>query len=460
MAFMSPVDSMFLLMESREHPMHVGGLSLFTPPEGSDGAGLARSMYEDLSDTDNMRQLFLRKPQHLLTSFAPLRWTHDATVDADYHLRLSALPSPGRVRELLELVSRLHGTLLDRHRPLWELHVIEGLNDGRVAVYFKTHHALIDGVAATRAWYRALSEDATTPFVSPWVEPEDRKQAERADKPSSGGSSPLSAALGGVARAALDVAGIAPATIGSALQAFNDNTAALPFQAPRTIFNVPITGARRFAAQAWPMERLRAVSDAAGVTVNDTVLAMSAGALRRYLLELGALPDEPLVAMVPVSLRKEGDGEGNAVGAVLCNLGTELTDAGQRLHRVHQSMRYSKNVLAGLSPLQSLAVSALNIGGLALGPLGGADRLTGPPFNIIISNVPGPDTERFWNGARLENFFPASIPVDGQALNITVASYADTMQFGLTGCRRNVPRLQRLLVHLEDSLAELEKATA
>jgi len=434
--------------------MHVGGLSLFTPPKGG-GPDLARSMYRDLSDVEAIRPLFRRKPQQLLSSFAPVVWATDKNVDLDYHVRLSALPRPGRVRELLELTSRLHGTLLDRHRPLWEVHVIEGLADGRVAVYMKTHHALIDGVSASRVWYRSLSSDPQGQFVPGWAQTQSTKSRPASD----GGFNPMGM-LGATARTLRNVAGIAPATLTSAYQAFNDNAAAVPFQAPKTMFNVPITGARRFAAQAWPISRLRAVSKDAGVTVNDTVLAMSAGALRRYLLEQNALPDEPLIAMVPVSLRGEGEGEGNAVGAVLCNLGTELTDAAERLVRVHNSMRYSKNVLSGLSSLQSMAVSVLNVAGLALTPVPGLlDHVTGPPFNIVISNVPGPNKPMYWNGARLENMYPVSIPVDGQALNITVTSYADSMQFGLVGCRRSVPSLQRMLVHLEDALAELEEAT-
>ncbi len=457
MALMSPVDSMFLLLESREHPMHVGGLGLFVPPKGDNGQ-LARSMYEDLVGVERIRPLFRRKPQQLLSSFASVSWAQDKDVDLEYHVRFAALPRPGRVRELLELTSRMHGTLLDRHRPLWEATVIEGLADGRVAVYLKNHHALVDGVSATRIMYRALPKQANGEFVAPWAQlPSPTSRAS-----SNGGFSPRGL-LGATARTVRDVAGIAPATLSSAYQAFNDEAAALPFQAPKTMFNVPITGARRFAAQSWPLDRLRDVSRSAGVTVNDTVLAMSAGALRRYLLEQDALPDQPLIAMVPVSLRSSDDSshsEGNAVGAVLCNLGTELSDPAARLLRIHNSMRHSKSVLSGLSPLQIMAVSVLNVAGIALGPLPGVDRLTGPPFNIVISNVPGATEPRYWNGARMENFFPASIPVDGQALNITVASYAGTMQFGLVGCRRSVPSLQRMLVHLEASLAELEESTA
>ncbi len=456
MTLMLPLDSMFLLMESREHPMHVGGLSLFVPPEGDDGE-FARSLYRSLTDVDSIRPLFRRKPVQFLSNFAPVRWTEDTDVDLEYHVRLLALPKPGRVRELLELTSMLHGTLLDRHRPLWEAYVIEGLADGRVAVYMKTHHALMDGVSAVQAWYRSLSSDPLDrESMPPW-----------AQRPSSGRvrasrGLDLQRRVGSVIESVQDVVGVGPAIVNAAASAVKDHVAPLPFAAPKSIFNVPITGARRVAAQSWPIERLRKVSCVADVTLNDAVLAMCAGALRRYLIELDELPDKPLIAMVPVSLRKgtEGEASGNAVGAVLCDLATELADPAARLQRVHDSMSSAKSLMSGLTPLQITALSALNVAGLGLPLIPGSSRLiTGRPvFNLVISNVPGPTTTRYWNGAKLESCYPASIPLDGQAMNITVIGYADTMQFGLVGCRRNVPHLQRLLGHLEESLSELEAA--
>ena len=239
-----------------------------------------------------------------------------------------------------------------------------------------------------------------------------------------------------------------------------EQATSLSFSAPKTIFNVPITGARRFAAQSWPVERLRGIAKSSGGTLNDVVLAMCSGALRRYLTSLEALPDSSLIAMVPVSLRtrdrhRQG---GNAIGAVMCTLGTHLADPADRLASVKRSMAEGKEALSGMSATQILAMSALGMSPLALEPLLHIHGMARPPFNLIISNVPGSRVPLYWNGARLDGVYPLSIPVDGQALNITCTSYAEQMAFGLTGCRRSVPHLQRLLDHLDHELGDLEKA--
>jgi diacylglycerol O-acyltransferase len=245
-------------------------------------------------------------------------------------------------------------------------------------------------------------------------------------------------------------------------RALNEQSAPLSLSAPKSILNVPITGARRFAAQSWPIERIQRVAKAADATVNDVVLAMCSGALRQYLLELDALPDAPLIAMVPVSLHGEqersADGGGNNIGVVMCNLGTDRADAGDRLAVVNRSMTDGKAALREMTPLQILAMSALGVSPLGIWPL---LRLTGtlrPPFNLVISNVPGPRQPLYWNGARLDGLYPLSIPLDGQALNITCTSYSDEIAFGLTGCRRTVPHLQRLLGYLDGELDALEVA--
>jgi diacylglycerol O-acyltransferase len=196
--------------------------------------------------------------------------------------------------------------------------------------------------------------------------------------------------------------------------------------------------------------------------VNDVVLAMCSGALRSYLLAMNALPDTPLIAMVPVSLHGEdqgrGDGSGNSVGAVMCNLGTTLDDPAQRLATVRRSMLDGKAALGEMTPLQTLAMTALGISPLGVYPLLRLDGKARPPFNLIISNVPGPRQNMYWNGWRLDGLYPLSVVLDGQALNITVTSFADAIAFGLTGCRRSVPHLQRLLGYLDDELTALEIA--
>jgi WS/DGAT/MGAT family acyltransferase len=447
---------MFLIPESREQPMHVGSLQLFDLPEGADRS-LIRENYEGLLAATEVAPLFRRHPHRSLTTLGQWSWADDDDVDLEHHVRHSALPEPGRVRELLALTSRLHGSLLDRQRPLWEMHVIEGLEGNRFAVYTKLHHAVMDGVSGLRLLQRTLSTSADDRSTKAFWSPKPR----RSDKSGSSGGGVLSlpaAAVRGVA----DLVKLAPTVLRLGEQALREQASVLPMQAPKTMLNVPITGARRFAAQSWSLEQIRAVGKASGTSVNDVVLAMCSGALRAYLLELDALPDAPLIAMTPVSLRREDSGEdsGNAVGTILCNLATDIVDPADRLAAINASMRQGKELFAGLTQVQASAISAAMMAPLLLSMVpGGIAQLAPPPFNLIISNVPGPRQPLFFNGARLTGVYPLSIPTVGQALNITVTSYVDNMEFGLTGCRRSLPHLQRLLTHLDDALAELVKVT-
>jgi diacylglycerol O-acyltransferase / wax synthase len=476
MAIIPPQDLLFLLMEAREKPAHVGGMALFEPPPDADEHYLYE-LYRSCVESDApVRSLFRKRVSR--PGLTGLSWVRDDDFDIEYHVRHSALPEPNRIRELLTVVSRLHGSLLDRNRPLWEAHLIEGLADGRFALYSKIHHALCDGVTAMRLLESSMSTDPDeTGMPQPWARRPHGSMFDEPDpdeQPAGPGRGPveddtwtsviadglrrlgagLGAGLGGVAGATEGIPHLAAS--------FADQVRAAP-QAPRSVLNVPITGARRFAADSWSIERIRAAGAPHGATLNDMVLAMSAGALRRYLLELGALPDQPLVAMVPVSLKARGAGEasGNAVGAVLCSLGTHLERPQERLEHILASMHANKHRLEGLTPGQILALSALNVAPAALqmsplGRLGPAEELLRPPFNVVISNVPGPKEPLYWNRARLTGNYPLSVLTDGQALNITTASYAGNLDFGILGCRRNAPSLQRLLGHLEDELVALE----
>jgi len=443
-----PTDAVFLLGESREHPMHVGGLQLYELPDGA-GPEFVRELYDSVVTQQDFQPTFRKRPGTFLGRIANLSWTYDKDIDIDYHVRRSALPSPGRVRELLELTSLLHSSLLDRHRPLWEAHVIEGLTDGRFAVYTKFHHSLIDGVSVLKLMQRALSSDPDDHEIRAiWSLPKRTRQ--------SSPSSPLAALM----HAAGSVAALGPSSVRLARAALLDHRLTLPFGAPRTMLNVKIGGARRCAAQSWSVERIKSVKKAAGVTLNDVVLAMCSGALRYYLLEQNALPDTPLVAMVPVSLRTEdeADSGGNLVGAILCNLATDTEDAARRLEIVSDSMSNNKKVFSQLSRLQALTLSAMNMGSLAMTAVPGWVGSTPPPFNLVISNVPGPSTPVYYGGARLDGNYPLSAVLDGQALNITLVNNAGNLDFGLVGCRRSVPHLQRLLAYLESSLRDLERA--
>lgn len=462
---MPVTDSVFLLAESREHPTHVAGLQLFSRPDGA-GPDYASTTYRQLLGYTELSRTMRLRPHRSPATLGQWAWQEDPEVELDYHVRLSALPSPGRVRELLELVSRLHGTLLDRHRPLWEFHLIDGLADGRFATYTKVHHALMDGVTAVRRLSRGLTTDPTLPGFPPWAA---LGSAQPAPAGVLGGHSAGPGALAtvrSVARTAAEVIGAPPAVVRAVLDLVRDSGVTRPFDAPRTMFNVRIGGARRFAGQSWSLERIRAVAKTADATVNDVAVAMCSGALRRYLIDRNALPDRPLVAMLPVSLRAAAAGNGapgaadsfggNAIGAILCDLATELADPAARLARVSGSTRRAKAIMSGLSTAEMLGLTSFMVGGMALGPVPGLARNLPPPFNLIISNVPGSRDVQYFRGARMLESYPLSIPADGQAVNITLTSYADQIAFGIVGCRRTVPHLQRLLDYLDLELATLE----
>ena len=457
---MPPQSALFLLAETREHPMHVGSLQLFRPPDGASSRDVSELFDQALASTE-VAPLFRKRARRSVTSLGQWAWEVDQQFDLEHHVRKNALPHPARVRELLVLCSRLHSSLLDRHRPLWEMHLIEGLADGRFAIYFKAHHALVDGVSALRVLSRMLSADPDDLEMPPPWAPRPREPRTPHQREGSVPASALRQAL----TIAGDVAGLGPALVRSVGRGINEQGGTISFSAPRTMFNVPVTGARRFAAQSWPIDRIKQVGKACDATVNDVVLTMCSGALRSYLLAQDALPESPLIAMVPVSLHGDEtsgsvDGGGNSVGAVMCNLGTQLSDPVERLRTVHQSMIDGKQAMRGMSQLQMLAMSAVGISPLAVYPLLRLDGRVRPPFNLVISNVPGPRSPMYWNGSRLDGLYPLSIVLDGQALNITVTSYSDEIAFGLVGCRRSVPHLQRLLGYLDDELGALEAAVA
>ena len=465
---MDPTSAAFMLAENRNQPMHVGGLQLFRRPEGA-GRTFVRDMYESMLAADDIAPLFIKRPYRSVATGGQWVWTEDTQFDIEHHVRHSALPKPGRVRELLELCSRLHGTRLAPERPLWESTVVEGLRDGRMAMYTKMHHALVDGVSSMRLLQSVLTTDPSRRGMPPpWAV---RPAAAHAGGDAGQGTGdadlhltdvPISAFRGALGITA-DAAGLPGALVRTITRGARNETSALSFYAPRTILNTKITGSRRFAAQDWPIERLRAVGRSTGTTINDVVLAMVSGAMRRYLTDLAALPDTTLVAMVPVGLHAKqsqhasADG-GNAVGAVMVKLGTDLADPAERLRAIHGSMRDGKEALGTMTPLQILAMSAIGLAPAVIPPLLKMSGITRPPFNLIISNVPGPRVPHFYNGAELVGMYPLSIPIHGMALNITCTSYAGNMGFGLTGCRRTVPRLQQLLTHLDHELTALERA--
>ena len=458
-----PTSVGFLMAENRTMPMHVGGLALYEKPEGA-RRNYTRDLYQQMLDVDQIAPLFLKHPTRSLKTAGQWVWADDQEFDIEHHVRHSALPKPGRVRELLELCSRLHGTRLARERPLWEAHLIEGLRDGRIAIYTKIHHALVDGVSAMRLLQSVMSTDPDKrDLPPPWAARKPAKAARVQEEAEHG----LGEVPGDAMRTAMGItaeaAGLPGALIRTLTAGVRNETSALSLYAPRTMFNTTITGSRRFAAQGWPLERLRGISKATGTTLNDVVLAMCSGAVRAYLVDHDALPDSTLVSMVPVGLNAKSAGSasdtgGNAVGAVMVKLGTDLADPADRLKQIHRSMLSGKEALGSMTPVQILAMSAIGMAPSIVTPMLRLHGIVRPPFNLIISNVPGPKKPLYMNGAKMVGTYPLSIPIQGMALNITCNSYAQDMDFGLTGCRRSVPHLQRLLTHLDDEVSALEKA--
>jgi len=467
---MDVVASGMMFAESAAQPLHVGGLQLFTLPDDA-GPDYARGVVEAFHDTGALTPMLARRPHRGWGTLGRWIWDEDREFDIEHHVRHSSLPKPGRIRELLSLCSNLHGTLLDRQRPLWETHVIEGLNDGRLAVYTKIHHAVVDGIAALRLVNGVLTDDPgrrNMPYL-PQQAVRRRKEIRLAAPAAAPGVGlkELREVPAKAVRSALSIAteaaGMSGAAAKTLVRGLRDESGSLSFSTPKSMFNVNITASRRFAAQDWEIERMHAIGKASGTTINDVVLAMCAGALRRYLQDHRALPDASLTAMVPVGLKvrqRDDENGGNAFGAVVVNLGTDLDDPADRLARVARSMAEGKEALRSMTPAQTLAMAALGMAPALAWPMLRLNGIVRPPYNLVISNVPGPRQTLYANGARMDGLYPLSLPMHGQALNITCVSYDGRMGFGLIGCRRSVPHVQHLLAYLDDELEMLEKVTA
>lgn len=461
---LSMVDKGFLIGESREMPMHVAGVSLFTLPDGADEQDFLAGIADNLKDTDALLPPFGdRIKTGRLGMAGNVYWEPDPALDLDYHIRHSALPKPGRYRELFTLVSRLHGQLLERSRPLWEMHLIEGLQNRQFAIFNKTHHAAVDGARSVHVSRSMLSSDPNaarteSPLsLTSWnaykKELKAGRRVEYTDSEVRTVADILKSTYGSGANAFGALKNIAGAWTG------RKSDLALPhLKVPRSALNGNIDAARRFVAQTWPFARIRAVGKAFDATFNDTVLAMCAGGLRQYMINHSELPRDSLKTLVPVSLRQEGDVDsGNAVAGICADLATTIADPVKRFRAIKKSVEAGKANYAGMSPKEvELLTMAISAPSMLLMPLGMISRL--PPYNLTISNVPGMRETMYWNGARMDGSYPLSIITDGMALNITLVSYADQVDFGIIACRRSVPQVQRLIDYMEEALQELEDA--
>jgi WS/DGAT/MGAT family acyltransferase len=441
--------------------MHVGSFNLFTLPDGANEQKFLHGLADGMRTADALQSPFGEKLKvGPLGMLGPSYWEEDTSLDLEYHIRHSALPKPGRFRELFALVSRLHGTLLDRNRPLWEMHLIEGLQDRQFAVYSKFHHAAIDGARSVHLTQSMYSNDPNERIHDSPLSLAARERYQS----TLGVHAPSEQEVRNVAEALKSNFDSSAQLLGALRKYVGAWTGAsgalvVPWQkVPRSTINTKVDGARRFVAQSWPFARIRAVGKAMDGTFNDAVLAMCAGALRTFLLNHGELPRESLKSMVPVSLRQPGDlDSSNAVGAVSADLATNIADPVKRFMAIRASMAASKAMLKELSPSEAnLFLTLQQLPGLALLPLGLASRY--PPYSTVISNVPGPRKPMYWNGARLEGIYPTSIVSEGIAMNITLVTYDEQVDFGIIACRRSLPQVQRFIDYLEDALVELEDA--
>jgi len=455
---LSPLDATWLYVDSVKTPMHVANLSIYSLPEDAP-EGWLHQMVDDLRATRSFAAPFnLKLASPRLKAVLPA-WVEDDNIDVDYHFRHSALPAPGGERELGVLISRLHSHPLDFTRPLWECHLIEGLENKRFALYVKMHHSLIDGVGGMRMLVRMLSFDpATRNQQPPWSVGTGSARTSRQEPPASAwqkfgeGLRRQAEALPGVSRAFAD--------LGRELVKRDTPELALPFAAPVSLLNGRVSGQRRFATQHYELERVKRVAKALGVTVNDVFLGISAGALRRYLGEIQALPSQPLTAGLPVSVRPEGDeSSANAISFIIANLNTHVHDPLERIRAIKESTRLAKEQMQRLPKTGINNYTMLFMTPYILQMLTGLAGHTRPMFNLTISNVPGPDRPLYFNGARLEQMYPVSLLSHGQALNITSVSYAGQFNIGFTGCRDTLPSMQHLAVYTGEALEELESRT-
>jgi len=487
---LSGIDVGFLNMETPTAFGHVSSMTIYDPTTAPGGAGLEATkqlLLERMDQLSPFRRRLVEVPLGLDLPY----WIEDPDFDIDFHVRHHAVPPPGTPEQLGEVVSRIVARPLDRSRPLWELYVIEGVEGGHyIAQLTKVHHATIDGASGASMLADLLSIDpAYRPHgvVAEWEReevPSDldllritaleyarrpekfvrlsvRSLRELAASTRSGGlraladlaAQPVPGPIGQIVRARLRAQNGSDVDMPPALP---------PTAAPRTPWNRPISPHRRFAYTSLPLEDARRIRRTFGCTFNDVVMALCSGTLRRYLIEHDALPDDPLIAMVPVSVRTGTEEETyqNRVSFLLADLATNEPDAVRRLRRVSQSMSKAKEDFAAI-PAETLqdftqfAPPAVAARAMRMySRLRIADRMA-PPFNLIISNVPGPNQPLYSAGAELKHFYPVSAIADGQGLNMTVQSYNGNLDFGFISCRQLVPDLWRMVDHIRDSFDEL-----
>jgi WS/DGAT/MGAT family acyltransferase len=464
MHHLSGLDATFLYFETPEMPMHVGSVHLFDLPEGYQG-DFYDNVRAHLAKRMHLAPLFQRKLALMPFELANPVWVDDEDVDLDYHLRRVSLAKPGTMLQLEQMIGRLHSSLIDRSRPLWEFYVIEGFHTGQVAFYTKIHHSAMDGAAGVALGQAVFDLTPVPRAVKP------PRQRVRTNRYQLGMAELAGAALSNTVTQYVKLARMLPdmgRAAKSLLKREDDGTGKRRFVArkqfkfgPRTPINGAITNARSFAGARVSLAEVKEITRATDTTVNDVVLAMSSAALRRYLADEDCRPTKPLIAGVPVSLREAGNTDlNNQVSMMLIGLATDIKDPLERLAAIKANSVAAKDLNGQIKTAIPMDFPSFGAPWLmsGLASLYGRSKLANviPPLaNVAISNVPGSPVPLYLAGAKVATYLPVSIPGHGVGLNITVQSYDGVLGFGITACRRAVPDPQALAVYLEGALAEL-----
>ena len=464
MQHLTAIDAAFLQMETAQTPMHLASVHMLKLPPGYKG-DFPEEFKRHIQSRLHLASMLERKLVTMPLDLANPVWVHDDAIDIDYHVRRLSLPSPGTHAQLMGVVGRLHSIPMDRSRPLWEIALIEGVQGGGYAMVLKVHHAGLDGMAGQRL-IEALFDATSTPRV---VAPPKGKH--RAASTST--RSLFVASLGNAATQTMRLVRNLPGTTRMVLGMLQGMRAAtgeenakpkkrlFSFGPPRVSFNTTVTNQRLFAGCSMPISDMKVITKARGCTLNDVVMAVAAGALRRYLLRKDDLPDRSLLAMMPVSIRAPGDLEmSNRVSAARCDLHTDIEEPIARLQAICRSTadikRNLENTRKGMpTDFPSIGVPWLLPSVVALvGKLHLADRL--PPIaNVVVSNVAVSPVSIYIAGAQVMSYWPILILMHGMGLGLATHSYAGSMQWGVIGCRRSLPDVDDFADDLMASFAEL-----
>ena len=446
---LSALDLAFLSLETEQTPVNIGALQIFEIPEGSSEA-FVTDLYEELIKSTPVEPFNLK-----LSETNPLKlpvWVEDNNIDIEYHVRHYAIPKPGKDKALMDLVSTIHSRVLARERPLWEYHIIDGLKDNRFAVYLKMHHATIDGMGGMAIMDSSFSRNPSAPLKTLWGNNNNENSVQVRNKK----IKPLSFRVLSRLNSTIDLTKVA---LNQGLKAVGilESKAPVVFTAPKTIFNVPISSSRRFSAGTIALSDLKKVAKSANSTVNDVVLSIVAGSLRRYLSELNALPSKSLIASIPVSVRKSSL-RGNQITYISADLSTNIPDPVSRLHLIRESTNEAKKEIHDISTNAAITFAVAAQGLVAFLNKFNLVELLPPAANVVISNVPGPKDTLYLGRAKLLSNYPLSVLINGQALNITVVSYGDSVNFGLIACRKAVPDVDRIKEYIRESFEELRSS--